>query len=408
MIIKIKNHTFVIFLYLALFEIRMNDVSKAVVIGIFLLIALGIIALSLYSQPSYSGTKCPSYNLKSSDGKELSSERFKDRIVILNLIGEYCPWCHKEFSVLQDVHNNYPNVVIISVLLDFDNKITLNQFKQENGITWYLALDTDNLGKKFSVVGTPTSVVVSNNIIVEKFGGYKSFESFRDAIEEAQDIKSSGNPPPRVSTVALAISAAPLIFFAPCSFPMLFAYGAYSLKKSMEPLREGFIFSLSIVIFFGIIGLLAIITGGTVNFAQYEDIIYLVTAIFLIALGTILVYRLEGYLEILFRPLLKIGGKKTTSFSFGLGYSAAALGCDFPIILALFMLAIEENALNRAFIITLFLVLLFIISFSVSTAIIGSARAIRKKLKFVSRYSVPISGIILIAVGAYMLWIILS
>ena len=386
----------------------MNDVSKAVVIGIFLLIALGIIALSLYSQPSYSGTQCPSYHLKSSDGETLSSDKFKDKIVILNLIGEYCPWCHKEFSVLQEVHNNYPDVIIISILLDFDNKITLQQFKQENGITWYLAVDTDNLGNKFSVTGTPTSVVVSNNIIVEKFGGYKSFESFRDAIEEGKDISASGNPPPKISTVALAISAAPLIFFAPCSFPMLFAYGAYSLKKSMEPLREGFIFSIAIVIFFGIIGLLAILTGGAVNFAQYENIIYLITAIFLIALGTILVYRLEGYLEILFRPLLKLGGKKTTSFSFGIGYSTASLGCNFPIILALFMLAIEENNLNRTFIVTLFLLLLFIISFSVSTAIIGSARAMRKKLRFISKYSVPISGIILIAVGAYMLWIILS
>ena len=111
-----------------------------------------------------SGERAPSFHLVSSEGKVLDSNDLKGNIILLNLITSHCPACHRQFSELRDLHKNYPKLIIISVLLDDPGD--LKRFKEDNDITWYIALDTDNLGQKYNVTVSYTHLTLPTILLV--------------------------------------------------------------------------------------------------------------------------------------------------------------------------------------------------------------------------------------------------
>ncbi len=91
----------------------------------------------------------------------------REKVVFLEFFSTGCSSCHSYLSTLQQIRILYSNeeLTMISILVPWakDNESQLRTFATENGITWYIALDTSNVTNDYNVGSIPTTVLVDKN-----------------------------------------------------------------------------------------------------------------------------------------------------------------------------------------------------------------------------------------------------
>lgn len=84
--------------------------------------------------------------LKDIEGNTFSLDDFRDHIVIIDLMATWCIACVEEVETLKNVEASYGDEIeIVSISLDIvsDTEERLSEFKQELGIDWTVARDTE-------------------------------------------------------------------------------------------------------------------------------------------------------------------------------------------------------------------------------------------------------------------------
>ncbi len=122
----------------------------------------------------------PAFEIKGLDDTVLSSEEFKDKILIVSFFSTWCPPCRKELPHLNEVYHQYledDDVKIIVVSTDSD-KFLVPPFIEKYGYDFpvYYA---DGLNKEFGVKGIPTLFVIGKDGMIRyKKVGYSEGEEF--------------------------------------------------------------------------------------------------------------------------------------------------------------------------------------------------------------------------------------
>ena len=98
------------------------------------------------------------FNLKSLDGKPVTLDSLKGKIVVINFWGIWCGWCVKEMPDVQKLHEKYaadPDVAIVTIDND-QNPADVPPWMKEKGFTFPVLLD-DGYVSKQEVHAFPTT-----------------------------------------------------------------------------------------------------------------------------------------------------------------------------------------------------------------------------------------------------------
>ncbi len=143
----------------------MNQAAKR------LFTALLICAVSVWgctADKPRSENSAPDFTVKSLDGKTISSEDLKGKVVFLHFWTTWCRYCVKEIPVMNELYEKYEKqgVTFLAVSLDEDGAKAVNGLKSKLNIDikYPVALSDSSIVEKFGTFrGLPSSFFIDRN-----------------------------------------------------------------------------------------------------------------------------------------------------------------------------------------------------------------------------------------------------
>jgi peroxiredoxin len=113
------------------------------------------------------GDAAPDFELTTLEGETLSLSQFKGRPVLLSIGATWCPDCRLEAPLLQEVHEVYPELVVLLV----DSKESpevVQRFADEFGLTHPILLDRDGkVMELYQVFAIPTELFIDAEGVIQ-------------------------------------------------------------------------------------------------------------------------------------------------------------------------------------------------------------------------------------------------
>jgi len=217
------------------------------------------------------------------------------------------------------------------------------------------------------------------------------------------------------AALALAFSAGMVATVNPCGFAMLPAYlsyfmglqeGARSQSAAMRAaLKVGAIVSLGFLVVFGIAGIAITALSRSVA-ADWIPWLALAVGIGIAILGAAMLFF--GYELTVGLPKAKqarLGSGYGKVFGFGVSYAIASLSCTLPVFLTVVATQITLRSFGGG------LVIFVAYGIGMSTVLMGltvivalGKQGVLNKVRASARYVNRVSGAILIAAGAWIVW----
>ena len=132
------------------------------------------------------GQKAPSFAVQSLGGGTSGLDRYRGRIVVMNLWATWCPPCRAEMPELQRLYANYRsrNVVVLGIDQG-ESGSRAREFADSLGIHYPILIDEQQqYGRVYTALGMPTTIVVDGNgIVVRGFDGALSYDQMVAVIQ---------------------------------------------------------------------------------------------------------------------------------------------------------------------------------------------------------------------------------
>ncbi len=129
----------------------------AALLALFAVLAPGLGASSVRPAPA------PSWKLKDVDGKEVTSEQFKGKVVVLDFWATWCPPCRAEIPGYIELQRKYmaEGLVIVGVSVDTEGPEVVRKFMKELGINYPIVMGDDDIVGAFAPIqGYPTTFII--------------------------------------------------------------------------------------------------------------------------------------------------------------------------------------------------------------------------------------------------------
>ncbi len=116
----------------------------------------------------------PALGINDLDGKPISLDEFKGKIVLLNFWATWCGPCRAEIPDLIELQNKYKDqLAILALATDEDDPLLVKKFSQKAGINYRIGMSSDELRVKYGgIPALPTSFVIdAQGRVVQKHIG---------------------------------------------------------------------------------------------------------------------------------------------------------------------------------------------------------------------------------------------
>ncbi|HLK03447.1 MAG TPA: TlpA disulfide reductase family protein [Candidatus Acidoferrum sp.] len=116
----------------------------------------------------------PALGIKDLDGKPISLDEFKGKIVLLNFWATWCGPCRAEIPDLIELQTKYKDqFAIVALATDEDDPALVKKFSQKAGINYRIGMSTDELRVAYGgIPALPTSFVIdAQGRVVQKHVG---------------------------------------------------------------------------------------------------------------------------------------------------------------------------------------------------------------------------------------------
>ena len=122
--------------------------------------------------PAAKAPKAPSIGkLKTIDGKSVSLEGYKGKVVVMDFWATWCGPCRMTIPSLQSVHGKYAKRGVVVLGVSNEDKGTVAPFAKQMKMTYTLVADekASTAMQNYGVEGIPTMVVIDKKGRVRKF-----------------------------------------------------------------------------------------------------------------------------------------------------------------------------------------------------------------------------------------------
>lgn len=426
-------------------------------LAIFAVVVLGgaVGAFFLVNSLTKSSNQYTDFQLETVEGTtfNISSLLQPHHVVLLDFMSVSCPPCKEMNTVLHEMLNDQDissNLTIISIETDpYTTNAQLNNYKQDENITWALCKGPSEIKEAYGVSTIPKFVFISGDgTITGVYTGIVDFEKMKttalDTITgeaESQEVKSYQG-----LIFGFAIVTGITSFFSPCAFPLMPGYIAHILGKNLttknkqsegnkgneddkQDLEEqtqnklparlalvlGLFGGIGILISYLLIGLIITAIGSSiVPYIPY--LLPVIGGIFLllgIAMFSSFQLQFNTILGWIQSKQMKLQAKDTkhklwiksqSTLWYGIGYGLASLGCNAPIFLAFSVQVAAQKSIISMILAYAFFAGTILLLMIAATILIGLSRDyLLQKLKGSTELIKKMSGIILIAVAIYMI-----
>ena len=109
------------------------------------------------------GTEAPLWTLQDREGNSVSLEDMKDNIVILDFWATWCTPCIAVMPQIQSVFEEYQNENVLVFGVNVWESADPMEFMDENGFTYGLLLEGDDVASAYKVSGIPTIYIIGRD-----------------------------------------------------------------------------------------------------------------------------------------------------------------------------------------------------------------------------------------------------
>lgn len=169
--------------------VRWLLIVAAAAVALLILVPLFRSQTATVSGPSGTvGKAAPVFPLRDDSGNTVSLDRYRGKIVVMNLWASWCPPCRAEMPDLQTVSREFAKdgVIVIGVNQG-ESAERAAAFARSLDIAFPIWIDdTQRYGRLYAALGLPTTVVIDRRGIVERgFDGPLTIQQMRSALAAA-------------------------------------------------------------------------------------------------------------------------------------------------------------------------------------------------------------------------------
>ena len=428
-----------------------NRVLFAIGTGVIL-----ILAVVLYGMIG-GDNEAPDFTLQDTEGVTFSLSDYEgEKVVILDFMFSTCVPCEKFVKEALGPYSGYmdeDDIAIVSVsVFGNDDETELRNYAEEHD--WRHALGDSNgdIEIAYNVIGTPKIFIIDKEgKITYSHVGPISESELSNEVDKALTGQGGVVNLKESSIYLFAVGAGVMVFFSPCSFPMLPGYmsfylankkqrtGKFDETAARETLPDGLAAAAGLAGVLLLIGILLIpfvsVIGGFLGHLE------LLIGIVLTGLGVVMVMEYDS--EKIVQPFRKLvaqigssapalmakqgiekGIKATTgkefSFSdnsdgtrvglfwYGVAYGSAAAGCVAPVVIGLLTASISQGIITGLLVFLIFAMTAGILMVAFTMMVAASETTIVDRMKASTRQIEMAGGIIMIVIGIYLMYYYLS
>ena len=415
-----------------------------------------ILAIILYGMIG-GDNNAPDFTLTDTEGSSFSLSDYEgEKVVILDFMFTTCEPCEKFVKDALEPYSekmDKDDIEILSVSVfgnDDENKLR-NYAKNHE---WRHALGDTNgdIEIAYDVIGTPKIFIIDENgeITFSQIGPM-SLDELELEVDKALSGQGGVVNLKQSSIYFFAVGAGVMVFFSPCSFPMLPGYmsfylankkqrtGKFDETAARETLPDGLAAAAGLTGVLLLIGILLIpfisIIGG------FIPLLELVVGIMIAGLGIMMVMEYDS--EPIVRPFRNLiaiignsppitvakngieklmqqywskdftfsgnsDGTRVGLFWYGVAYGSAAAGCVAPVVIGLLTASIGRGIITGLLVFLIFSFTAGMLMVAFTMLVAASESTIIDKLKASIRQIEIVGGVIMIIVGLYLMWFYLS
>ena len=432
--------------------------DNKVLFGIGTVVML-ILAIILYGMVG-GNNEAPDFTLRDTEGVTFSLSEYEDKkVVILDFMFSTCEPCEKLVKEAIEPYSkkmDNDEVVIISVsVFGEDSEKTLREYA--DGYGWRHALDIDpnnseNKGEvtlDYKVTGTPKIFIIDKKgEMTYSHTGPISENELANEVKKAQTGQGGVVNLQQSSIFLFAVGAGVMVFFSPCSFPMLPGYmsfylankkqrkGKFDETAARETLPDGLSAAAGLMSVLLLIGILLIPFAEVISQSGILGSLEVLIGLLLAGLGIVMVMEYDS--EKIVRPfrnlLSQIGsstpmkaakngiekgintitgkefsfsdssdGTRVGLFWYGVAYGSAAAGCVAPVVIGLLVTSIGKGIITGLLVFLIFSITAGALMVAFTMMVAASESTIVDRMKASTRQIEMAGGVIMIVVGIYLM-----
>jgi cytochrome c biogenesis protein CcmG/thiol:disulfide interchange protein DsbE len=171
----------------------------ALLAAVILVVAAAVMLERTWLRGTGSGTPslspAPDVVMKDLDGKDVTLQQLKGKVVLVNFWATWCGPCRIDIPWFIEFQDKYADkgFTVLGVAMDVEGKeevepwIRRERFDvegQQRGVNYPILIGNDAVGQRFGVFGLPTSLVISRDgHIAKRFDGLVKHELIRKELE---------------------------------------------------------------------------------------------------------------------------------------------------------------------------------------------------------------------------------
>jgi len=419
-------------------------------------VVLLILAVVLYGMIG-GDNNAPDFTLEDTGGVTFSLSDYEgEKVVILDFMFSTCEPCEKFVKEALKPYSNKmdkDDVVILSVsVFGNDDEGKLRDYAKQHDWRHALGDKDGEIEIAYEVIGTPKIFIIDKKgEITYSHIGPISENELSSEVEKAISGQGGVVNLKESSIYLFAVGAGVMVFFSPCSFPMLPGYmsfylankkqrtGKFDETAARETLPDGLAAAAGLTGVLLLIGILLIpfvsIIGGFLGHLE------LLIGLVLTGLGVVMVMEYDS--EKIVRPFrelmstigssspvmaMKSGiekgiktitgkdfsfsdnsdGTRVGLFWYGVAYGSAAAGCVAPVVIGLLTASISQGIITGLLVFLIFSITAGTLMVAFTMMVAASETTIVDKMKASTRQIEMAGGVIMIIVGIYLMYYYLS